>query len=175
MIYQPTAPASSASTMLHGHLSPPPSRNRPNPIMASESESELSEAMDPASTILPSLDRDDEQDAEDTYRSSASGSSHNEDAMGSDDPDYDMEDSAPAAQPHIRSSSPTSSKLGKRKASVDEDDFMLENPELYGLRRSVRHPPCQHSCHTDRPSTGPCSSITSHRRSPLNISDQCVC
>ncbi|KAL8975191.1 MAG: hypothetical protein Q9197_000583 [Variospora fuerteventurae] len=141
MMYQPTAPTSSTSTILHGHLSPSPSRNRTNGIIPSESESELSEAMDPPSTIPPiSINHHDEQDVEDTYQSTDSASSHDEDAVGSDDADYDMEDSAPAARPHLRdtrSPSQTSSKLGKRKASVEEDDFMLENPELYGLRRSV--------------------------------------
>ena len=27
---------------------------------------------------------------------------------------------------------------GKRKAEVDDEEYMKQNPELYGLRRSVR-------------------------------------
>lgn len=62
-----------------------------------------------------------------------------EDAEGEDDADYDVEslgveedDIRPASQ-----SSHSSIRPGKRKASIDEEDFVLQNPELYGLRRSV--------------------------------------
>lgn len=36
-----------------------------------------------------------------------------------------------------RASSTDSNRASKRKAPVDEDDFIRANPELYGLRRSV--------------------------------------
>lgn len=111
--------------------------------MTPESESELSEALDAPNAVLPSSTRDGETGVQATYHANESGSSPDEDAIGYDDEDYDMDDySAPVVQPPTRdsrSSSPTSSKLGKRKASVEEDDFMLNDPELYGLRRSVSH------------------------------------
>ena len=33
---------------------------------------------------------------------------------------------------------PDPRRASKRKAAVDEDEFIASNPELYGLRRSVR-------------------------------------
>lgn len=142
-MYQPTASTNSATSIPNGHLSPPPSHHRPNFTTTSESESDLSEALDPSNTILPSIDHDDEQGGEDTYQATGSESSQEEDAIGFDDADYDMEDSPTPIQPPAQdtcSSSQTSSKLGKRKASVEEDDDMSRNPELWGLRRSVRDP-----------------------------------
>lgn len=59
----------------------------------------------------------------------------------SDDGDFDMQDSPPshnedAAEGNI--SSTDSNRASKRKASLDEDEYIKANPELYGLRRSVR-------------------------------------
>jgi hypothetical protein len=63
----------------------------------------------------------------------------------SDDADFDMEESPAAAaandERHDRSSSVESRRPVKRKLGVKEDEHILANPELYGLRRSVR---CQH-------------------------------
>lgn len=66
-----------------------------------------------------------------------------EDAIGSDDGDFEFE-SPPPPPPAARvatSESPApsegSSIRGKRKASVEEEDYINGNPELYGLRRSV--------------------------------------
>ncbi|KAH9903966.1 P-loop containing nucleoside triphosphate hydrolase protein [Xylariomycetidae sp. FL2044] len=69
-------------------------------------------------------------------------SSDNEDNNASDDADFDMEDS-PAASPSDAprddvSSSNGSRRAPKRKAAVEEDEYIRENPELYGLRRSSR-------------------------------------
>ena len=64
-----------------------------------------------------------------------------EDALGSMDGEYDLEASQPPPTRNAafksRSSSRGSSTLGKRKSPVEEEDYMNENPELYGLRRSV--------------------------------------
>jgi len=58
----------------------------------------------------------------------------------SDDGDYDMDDSPPSPQSDgaddTRSSSQASRRASKRKAAVEED-YIQQNPELYGLRRSV--------------------------------------
>ena len=63
-----------------------------------------------------------------------------EDAMGSEDGEYDLEPPIPPPHREATSESPcstqSSSTYGKRKASVEPDDYN-ENPELYGLRRSV--------------------------------------
>ena len=61
--------------------------------------------------------------------------------MGSEDPDFDM--ATPPEQNGVsiddaRSSSQESPHQRKRKTGgIEHDDFMLNNPELYGLRRSV--------------------------------------
>ena len=60
----------------------------------------------------------------------------------SEDADFDMKES-PSSQHEDdafpeRASSTASSRAPKRKAAVVEDEFMRANPELYGLRRSVR-------------------------------------
>ncbi|KAL8757476.1 MAG: hypothetical protein Q9184_004192 [Pyrenodesmia sp. 2 TL-2023] len=139
MMYQATAPGNPASSIPIGHLSTLHSHTQPSFISTSGSESELSEAEDTTNAILPSIDHDNEQRGEGTYQATPSEPSHNEDAVGSDDAEYDIEDSLSPAHPparDIRSSSRESSTLGKRKTGVQEDDFM-HDPELWGLRRSV--------------------------------------
>lgn len=75
-----------------------------------------------------------------------------DDAPGEEDADFDMESPQLGqvnATSHDRSSSESSSRPGKRKADVDDEEYMKQNPELYGLRRSVRCTPspfCHHSC-----------------------------
>lgn len=66
--------------------------------------------------------------------------SHDEDALGSDDPDYNVATPPPgntASGRDARSSSQDSPRQRKRKAGIEPDDYMLNDPELYGLRRSV--------------------------------------
>jgi len=74
--------------------------------------------------------------------SSPSMSDDEQDAEGEEDEDYDVESQAPEdeddeepARKNIPAHSTT--RPGKRKASMDEDHYMKQNPELYGLRRSV--------------------------------------
>lgn len=59
----------------------------------------------------------------------------------SEDADFDMEESRPSQHDEDvaedRPSSSGSGQSSKRKARGTEDDFMLADPELYGLRRSV--------------------------------------
>ena len=109
--------------------------------MASGSESDLSDAIDPpnATSISSNTSRRDDN-GEDLVQSRNIESLPEEDAVGSDDGDFDMETPplADADSPgDARSSSQDSRRNGKRKAGADHDDYMLENPELYGLRRSV--------------------------------------
>jgi len=66
------------------------------------------------------------------------------DAQGeSDDADFDIEESPTAApangERHDRSTSIESRRPAKRKVGIKEDEYILANPELYGLRRSVCH------------------------------------
>lgn len=80
------------------------------------------------------------------------------DDNASDDGDFDMQQSSPSRHEDqddleviddvlptpTRASSSDSSRPPKRKAKVDEDEYIKANPELYGLRRSVclplKHP-----------------------------------
>jgi chromodomain-helicase-DNA-binding protein 1 len=79
--------------------------------------------------------------SEDREYSDSDGSSA---GNASEDADFDMQ--ASVASQHDadgepdRDSSPASSRPSKRKPAIVEEDYMRENPELYGLRRSVRFP-----------------------------------
>ena len=149
---QPPPSLGSSQPMLNNHLSPPNIYSPMNQILTSDSESDLSEAIDapnPPSSSSPIPDV--ENGVNGIYKADSSESSHDEDAVGSDDADFELENSPPPAlrstTRQSRSSSVTSSTSGKRKASVEDDDYMLADPELYGLRRSVSH-------HQD--TAGPC-------------------
>jgi chromodomain-helicase-DNA-binding protein 1 len=82
-----------------------------------------------------------EEDDEDVEMAVDSDSSDDVDAEGEADGDYDSESPPPeqAESDDARSSvSQESSRPSKRKASPEGDDYITQNPELYGLRRSVR-------------------------------------
>lgn len=72
--------------------------------------------------------------------------SSDDQAQASDDADYDIEESQAASQSEEhrddRSTSRESRRAPKRKAPAEEDEYIRENPELYGLRRSVCSPFC---------------------------------
>lgn len=132
------------------------------------SESDLSDLQEvPGLESHPVHDQDDEESMDDTMHDMAtSESDQEEDVEGEDDADFDIE-TPPAETGALRrasSSSHDSSRPAKRKASMDDDEFMMQNPELYGLRRSVR---------TDLSRDGsmantlpaPCSPYPSSRRS----------
>lgn len=175
-MYQTTAPGDPASSTPNGRLSTLHSHTQPSFISTSGSESELSEAEDTTNAILPSVDHDNEQGGAGTYQETPSESSHNEDAVGSDDAEYDIEDSLSA--PHLpardtRSSSRESSTLGKRKAEVQEDDFM-HDPELWGLRRSVCNSGSLSLHPTDVFCSGSSPSITSDSQCPCYSRHPCL-
>lgn len=106
-----------------------------------DSESDLSEVAIPVierPSPAPS-NHEPEFGAEENEDSDSSAA----DARGeTDDADFDMEESpaAPAAngERHDRSTSIESRRPAKRKIGIKEDEYILANPELYGLRRSVR-------------------------------------
>ncbi|EMT65255.1 Chromodomain helicase hrp3 [Fusarium odoratissimum] len=77
--------------------------------------------------------------AHDNTHMSASEQSSEDNA--SDDGDFDMEESLPSQNEDAmedRDSSTDSNRASKRKAPVEEDEYIKANPELYGLRRSTR-------------------------------------
>lgn len=110
------------------------------------SGSELSDMHDiPTTTISSTTAPQDEGFSEDDamHDMATSELDEDEDAPGEEDADFDMESPLPeqhvTVEDHDRSSSDTNSRPGKRKADMDDEEaFMAENPELYGLRRSVR-------------------------------------
>lgn len=92
----------------------------------------------PADSDLPVQETPDYADERLAY----SQSDISEERHASQDADYDMHE-AVASQPdddddQSRESTPNSNRPSKRKALVSEDDYIKANPELYGLRRSVR-------------------------------------
>ena len=144
------AEAPSKHLYTNGHLTPS-RRDFDGGAVAPSSESDLSEAIDiPKPT--PPFRHESSKDSENGYNSrEGSVSSHEEDAIGSDDADFEMDSPAP---PEIqvthdsRSSSQDSRRPSKRKAGFEDDEHIMNNPELYGIRRSVSvdgHMPAQ-SC-----------------------------
>ena len=107
----------------------------------SDSESDLSEALDvPNASTLSSNAEAQGFDVNSESRRINTGSSHEEDAVGSDDADCSIETPVLTTLNIARddpSSSEESRRTAKRKAGVEQDDHMINNPELYGLRRSV--------------------------------------
>lgn len=130
---------SNPSTHLqNGHLSPlEQNESTPNDAAAS-SDSELSDIRENIDLVVPPSKMEGIQ--QDSMKDDGFASSQDQDAEGSEDGDYDIEtppqERASLAPEH--SSSNESSRSRKRKASMDENELMLQNPELYGLRRSVR-------------------------------------
>jgi chromodomain-helicase-DNA-binding protein 1 len=106
-----------------------------------DSESDLSEV------AIPVIERPSTAPSNHEPEFAAGGNEDSESSAAgaqgeTDDADFDMEDSpaAPAAngERHDRSTSVESPRPAKRKIGIKEDEYILANPELYGLRRSVR-------------------------------------
>lgn len=108
------------------------------PYESDDSELSIPNVDDEAS---PASNHQSESGAQGAQDSDASESSDAEAQDQSDDADFDMEDNSPAPLTNGgREQSSTSSESrrpAKRKLPV-EDEHILANPELYGLRRSVR-------------------------------------
>jgi len=130
---------------VNGHISLRPSPIAPAEDPPAASESDLSEVhVDvPSETFSDPPSPSPEAQSPDEYKEDASPSEDDsdQDAEGSDDTDYE--------EPHLtvehreeseqsRSASVISLKTKKRKMSMDEEDYIRRDPELYGLRRSVR-------------------------------------
>ena len=109
----------------------------------SDSDSDLSDIVDPNNTrALSSSAEKLGFMAHDNSNTTITDSSHNDDAAGSEDADYDVE-TPPPVEVHTvrdeRSTSQDSRRPAKRKAGLEDDEHIMNNPELYGLRRSVSH------------------------------------
>lgn len=140
-MYRPTSSTTSNINFPNGHLTPPVNTFTNPELSTSDSESDLSEAVDvPNTSTLSSNPEAQKVDGKSQSPRMNTESSHDEDAIGSDDADYDIETPAPPDPTIVRddaSSSEDSRRYAKRKVGVEHDDHMMNNPELYGLRRSV--------------------------------------
>lgn len=129
-----------------GHVSPPADDSHFNFTNDTESTSDLSDVN--AAEADPNDDADaqsyqpaDEavspiQKPELTLEEASDSASDND---VSDDGDFDAPDSPRSAQSNEVVSASSSRTVVKRKvAHATEDDYIRENPALYGLRRSVR-------------------------------------
>lgn len=143
-MYRPTPSTTSNHNFSNGHLDATSSTFTTHDRLTSGSESDLSDPAD-APVAPTSFSQDNNRDADHTGREETvnTDSSHENDAIGSDDGDFDIE-TPPPAKPEMAldelSSSEESHKYGKRKTVVEQDEHMINNPELYGLRRSVNPP-----------------------------------
>lgn len=125
--------------MLNGHLSRDNEVRATTNMSPSHSESELSDVNDQQMTDVPAdlQDGNGDDSMEDAmHEMETSESDNDEDAEGSEDAEYEEALPQPIRTRQSTSSS-QSPRPAKRKASVDDDDYMQQNPELYGLRRSV--------------------------------------
>lgn len=143
-MYRPTPSTTSNHNYSNGHIETTSSTYNNHDRLTSGSESDLSDPAD--APIAPtSFIQDHNQDADRTRRglTANTDTSNENDAIGSDDGDFDVE-TPPPAKPDMAldelSSSEESHKNGKRKTGVEQDEHMMNNPELYGLRRSVIPP-----------------------------------
>lgn len=133
-----------SSSLPNGYLSATTNKTTINDDAPYDSESDLSEIREPpAVDTSPSTSSSPQQQSEfghqDLESSDSSGQDNND---RSDDADFDIDEN-PAAAPHHsarinRSTSHDSRRPTKRKLGFEDGEYILANPELYGLRRSVR-------------------------------------
>ena len=147
-------PVASDMSMTNGHTSESPCDD-PKPLpLPTQAESDLSDARDvPTAQVHDEEDEQSDEDAMHDMATSEMDEDEDEDAPGEDDADYDAESPPPEQAgevSHDRSTSEESARPGKRKSDdVDDEEYMKENPELYGLRRSVSalEDYCHCGCH----------------------------
>lgn len=131
--------------MTNGHTSEMDEDHLRPPSRFDRSESELSDINDiPTTTTISSVTEQQDVDLSDDdaiHDMATSELDEDEDAPGEEDADFDEETPPPEADrrtSHDRSSPEDSPRPGKRKMEIDDEEYIKQNPELYGLRRSVR-------------------------------------
>ena len=126
--------------MSNGHISEADEHSDDPSALPLRSESELSDLND----IPPSrseLREHVHSDDDAIHDMATSEMDEDEDAPGEVDAEYESDSPLVAAtngMRHDRVPSEDSLRPGKRKPEVDDEEFMRQNPDLYGLRRSVR-------------------------------------
>lgn len=108
------------------------------------SESPLSDVNDLPNGSAPRADDRAADASEDDAIHDMATSELEEEEDDGDEKDADFDEETPPPETangmrHDRSSSEEDVRSGKRKSAVDDEEYMKQNPELYGLRRSVRH------------------------------------
>lgn len=126
--------------MTNGHPSEPDADHEHDLEQPTRSESELSDLHDLPPVQNHAIEHGPSDD-DAIHDMATSEMDEDDDAPGEDDADFEAE--SPRAEPtngmrHDRSPSEESLRPGKRKPDVDDEEYMKQNPELYGLRRSVR-------------------------------------
>ncbi|KAI9800101.1 MAG: hypothetical protein M1825_004283 [Sarcosagium campestre] len=147
--------AGSSSGRLHlsnGHLSPLANNVISAEDISQGSESALSDIGEHASlaaSSLPSLkgpSTPSEQLPSDSGIDDQESSDDNKKTLQledtqSDDENLDHSECNASTSVGERSASPDAQRIPKRKATLEDDEFIMNNPELYGLRRSGRARP----------------------------------
>lgn len=114
-----------------------------SPPRRAGSESPLSDVNDLPTTASHMDDQTHEEASDDSaMQDMATSEVEEEDEVAEEqDADFDEETPPPEASNGMRhdgSSSEEDVRSGKRRGTVDDEQYMKQNPELYGLRRSVR-------------------------------------
>ena len=128
----------------NGHLSPAADEVTVRYANGDQSDSDLSDVQAADVDELTPDSADDVDAAHDAVAPNGFGeASEPSDNDGSDDADFDMAESVASATSDPNNdqaaSSNDSQRAPKRKAPLaQEDDYIRNDPELYGLRRSVR-------------------------------------
>lgn len=138
---------------MNGHDQDPADDCSDPPQARAGSESPLSDVNDlPTASGAQSDDRPQQDPSDDDAIHDMATSELEEDDGDDDEQDANFDEETPPPEAangmrHDRSSSDEDMRSGKRKATVDDDQYMKQNPELYGLRRSVRRAPSPTSTH----------------------------
>ncbi|KAI9819916.1 MAG: hypothetical protein M1827_006486 [Pycnora praestabilis] len=147
MLLQTASNPTTSLPISNGHLSPLATNVYNANSISSDSESDLSEVNDPpnveasSSPVQATQDVTSEDEDEPMKTRDSTG---DEAALGSEDADFDMETPPQVETNSVRderSTSQDSRRPAKRKAGIEDDSYMISNPELYGLRRSGRARP----------------------------------
>ena len=132
---------SSGASPVNGHLYPSVDDHSENEVNGDQSDSDLSDVQAADVDGPSSISVDVAGSAAQMRAVALEDPSESSDNDAAHDDDFDMADSPASAQSSegARGASIESRPAVKRKAAqVVEEDYMRENPELYGLRRSVR-------------------------------------
>ena len=108
------------------------------------SESPLSDVNDLPTTTASHMDEHTQDGSDDdAMQDMATSEVEEEEDEVAEEQDADFDEETPPPEGtngmrHDESSSEEEVRSGKRRGAVDDEQYMKQNPELYGLRRSVR-------------------------------------